>query len=105
MERHYPSPTLLTYNLKHTCDQGSETHSNKYSVSRARKPAWRQDALAKTVTQAVRTARALAPCLHLCPGHARATQADKLGSQGSLVFIFFTWAVEDGCTPSLLPLH
>lgn len=50
--------------LTHTQDQGSETHSNQHSVTRARKPAWHQDALVRSVTQAVRTSRALASYPH-----------------------------------------
>lgn len=107
-DKYYPSPILPNYILTHTCDQLSETHSNQDSVTRAREPAWRQDALARPVTQAVRTSRAhgsMFPPLLLQGRHVPHRQTSRVANGPWFLFIFFTRAVKDGVVPSLLFLH
>lgn len=89
--KYCPSPTLLNYIHTHTRDQGRETHSNRHHVTRAREPAWRQDALASTVTQAVRTSRApgtMPPPLSLQDRHTPHKQTSRAAS--GPWFLFFS---------------
>lgn len=104
----HPSPILLNHILTHTCDQGSETHSNQHSVSTAKEPAWRQDALAKTATQAPRTARApgTMPPSPLQNRHVPHRQTSRKANGPWFLFIFlFHTGGKRQIAPSLLPLH
>lgn len=90
--KYYPTPIFLIYILTHTRDQ-QVRQAPTSSVNRAREPAWRQDAPARTVTQAVRTSRAPGAMPHTPTSarQARATQADKQSSQWPLgIFYFFS---------------
>lgn len=101
-----PSPTLLNYIHTHTRDQGSATHSNKQRVTRAREPAWRPDALAGSVTQAVRTSRApgtMPPPFPLQDRHMPHKQTSKAANGLWFIFLFFHMNSKGWSGPILAP--
>lgn len=91
----------------HTRDRSSETHSNQYSVTRAREPAWRQDALARTVTQAVRTSKALAPRSHPLLSRTGTYHTDRQTDRAAnspWFLLFFHMSNKGWSCPILAPL-